>query len=667
MNFSVLKKAIEQQFADMLEVGSVFRVDVDKDLMWTTYLAGFAPGTDPIYINQTEHSCHCCRTFIRQAGDMVVIRNGQLISLWNVLIGDKYQPVVDALAALVTSKKITDVFLHEQSYIGTDKSRQLIKGTLTTWQHFYLKLPAHLTHPKDTIGAELGGHRETYNVMYRGLSELTLDAMDIVLDLIGQKSLYRGDEHRQTIELFRAEKVLFDKAANKELDAWVRSRNVNIRVARIRNSVIGTLLVDLSKEGADLNVAVTAFESKVAPENYQRPTALVTQAMIADAKATLVENNLMPSLLRRFATLTDVSVNDVLFADRRARKVMEDVFDDLAAATPNVAKSLGKVEKIHIDTFIEEVLPTIDSLEILIENKHAPNFVSLIGPEDPEALSLTKWKNPFTWSYEGEAADSIKARVKKAGGDVSGYFRFSLSWFNTDDLDAWLDEPGGRRIDFTDKLSARTRGNLDVDMNVAGESTTPVENITYPDRAKMRDGIYTLGVHQYIKRNSSNVGFEVELDLGGQIVTMAYPKAVSSKQHVVVAKIEYKDGKFTILESLPTSTISKEIWGLNTGSYHRVETMMHSPNHWDGSAVGNKHFFFFLEGARNPGKARGFFNEFLPADLNKHRKVLEMVGAKVNVDDVENQLSGLGFSNTQRNSMRCRVRGAFNRDLEITF
>jgi hypothetical protein len=95
--------------------------------------------------------------------------------------------------------------------------------------------------------------------------------------------------------------------------------------------------------------------------------------------------------------------------------------------------------------------------------------------------------------------------------------------------------------------------------------------------------------------------------------------------------------------------------------------MMMSPNFWDDKTVGNKHYFFMLDGCLNDGKARGFFNEFFKEELTPHRKVLEMVGSKMRTDESDRQLSGLGFSSTQRNSVLCRVKGSFNRVVKITF
>jgi hypothetical protein len=83
--------------------------------------------------------------------------------------------------------------------------------------------------------------------------------------------------------------------------------------------------------------------------------------------------------------------------------------------------------------------------------------------------------------------------------------------------------------------------------------------------------------------------------------------------------------------------------------------------------VGNRHFFFILDGCRAEETPRGFFNEFLKNELNAHRKVFEVVAGKMRVPDSTEQLSGLGFSSTQRAELLCRVRGSFTRTLKVLF
>ena len=95
--------------------------------------------------------------------------------------------------------------------------------------------------------------------------------------------------------------------------------------------------------------------------------------------------------------------------------------------------------------------------------------------------------------------------------------------------------------------------------------------------------------------------------------------------------------------------------------------MLNSPNFWDGQTKGNKHYFFMLEGCINPDDTRGFYNEYLRDELHEHRKVFEVLGSKLKAEHSTDQLSGLGFSSTQRNELVVKVTGSFNRTLKIKF
>jgi hypothetical protein len=63
----------------------------------------------------------------------------------------------------------------------------------------------------------------------------------------------------------------------------------------------------------------------------------------------------------------------------------------------------------------------------------------------------------------------------------------------------------------------------------------------------------------------------------------------------------------------------------------------------------------------------GFFNEFLKEELMAHKRVFEVLGGKMKVPPSQDQLSGLGFSSTLRNSMVCKVTGSIVRTLKVQF
>ncbi|HNF97164.1 MAG TPA: hypothetical protein PK493_07700 [Pseudomonadota bacterium] len=73
----------------------------------------------------------------------------------------------------------------------------------------------------------------------------------------------------------------------------------------------------------------------------------------------------------------------------------------------------------------------------------------------------------------------IKKRVEAAGGVYEGVdVRASLIWDNRNDLDLHVITPSGEHIYYAHKQS-RCRGELDVDRNVRGETTKPVENVRW--------------------------------------------------------------------------------------------------------------------------------------------------------------------------------------------
>lgn len=672
MTFDRIKLAVATQFSVMGNAGQLFTTSADKDKLWELYLSSFPAGTNNTFRERAEHDCSCCKQFIRTIGGVVSIREGKIQTVWDGAIDSTtYAPVSKALADYVRSCPITRVFLHYERHVGTDKNFEDLLGDgsdIRTWYHFHVHLPEWAVKSKASIGTAIGEARGTYDVFLRGLSEITDDAVATVLELIAQNSLYRGEEHFRAVKKFQDIQKQFRKSPSPTLFAWSHYAAVDMAVSRIRNTSIGTLLTDLS-EGMDLESAVKKFEAMVAPTNYKRPTALVTKAMIDKAKATVESLGLVTALERRYARLTDITVNNTLFADRAAKKqIAGSVFDDLAA-TNTVINKLDKVEDIPIETFIQDVLPKIDQIEVMFENRHMPNLMSLIAPTDPTAGALFKWGNQFSWSYNGEVADSIKERVKAAGGRIDGDLCCRLAWNNTDDLDFHMQEPGGNTIYFLNRRAlSRCGGVLDVDANGAdGMRTDPVENIVYADKHKMRHGTYTLIVHQYNRRNMFDGGFEVEVEVDGKIIHMVHEKPIQSGVRVTVAAITWDGVTLDVKSALPSTSASKVVWGLPTQQFHRASVLMMSPNYWDEQTVGNRHWFFMVDGAVNDGNARGFYNEFLKSELDIHRKVLELVGSKTKVASDPQQLSGLGFSSTQRNNLLCRVKGSFTRNINLTF
>lgn len=311
------------------------------------------------------------------------------------------------------------------------------------------------------------------------------------------------------------------------------------------------------------------------------------------------------------------------------------------------------------------VVPGAQSIEALLHPKHQPNFVSLTAPQEEDTGRLFAWSNDFAWTYDGDVADGIAQRVKAVGGNVdNARLRVSFAWSNYDDLDIHAKLPNGTHIYYGNK-----GGILDVDMNAGfGETREPVENLSWVN--DLPNGSYRIWVHNFHRRESHGTGFVLQVAYDGQALEYMYDYPVAHDQEVPCLTIDVLNGSVVsidVRDPLVGPERDVEKWGVRTGEYTPVDSLILSPNHWRGESKGNKHYFFILRGCINPGECRGMYNEFLRSDLHKHRKVFEVLGSKIRCPASDEQMSGIGFSSTKRESLRVRVVGQKSGIYEIKF
>ena len=669
--FKRFKKEFQNQFKTMGT--NLFLADIDKQEMWETYLNAFPEGTNEIYKVNTEYDCNCCKSFIRQYGSIVSIKDNKLVSIWDVPVVNSYFDIVSKkMSKLVKSSAIKSVFLTDSTKAGNDITRSIKEdNTVEVYEHFYLNIPKTLVIKGDRIDTEKGNNRANKEVFKRSMEELSLYAGETIIDLIVQGSLYRGEEHKKNVQAFITYKKQYDKVPDKYKDNWCWNNSKDNPISRIRNAAIGTLLIDIS-DGVDLDIAVTKFEKVMAPTNYKRPKAIITKRMIEDAENKIKELGIESSLERKYAVLEDVSINNVLFVNRDVKDKLDNnsLFDTLKSDVTVSNKSFSKIEEIGIEDFVNNILPKTTDMEVLMESDHIGNLMTLVAPIDKESPRILQWDNNFSWSYNGDVTDSMKQNVKNAGGNVDGVLRFSIQWNdnsdNENDLDAHCIEPSGNRIYFGSKNNNITTGNLDVDI-MTPSGNVAVENITWLDKQKMSRGVYKFSVHNYSHRGGKS-GFSAEIEYEGQIYKYEYDKPLKQGETIDVASIKFDGDNINFISSLDNTKSSKEVWGLKTNQFSKVSLFMNSPNYWDmKTGKGNKHYFFFLDSCENESSPRGLYNEFLRSELTQHRRVFEALSNKMKVEDSDTQLSGLGFSSTIRSSLVVKLKGNFNRTIKIKF
>ena len=714
-------KKLQEKFAEMCKSGKLFRVELSGQQIWDLYLGSFSPENNPIFRDpeSTMKNCNHCHNFIKRYGNIVSINsNNEIVSIFDVDGNAEYKNTALILSTAIKSSKIIDVFFETLSdliklpYESCSKSSTIFQlGTaknpkrytaeeaakfktlknefivkpdeLRMFHHMHLFVPKMFVDSSgDSVESIMGTYRDAKNVFQRGMEEISLDTLRLVRDLILQGSLLNGDSHLFKLEQMIPLKEKYDALSSKERDNWCWANSYKFQLAKFKNELIGVLCSELA-EGKELNEACQAWNKRVDPANYMKATAPITKKQIADAKKFVEENGYVESFDRRMSTMEDIKASEILHLNAGNGKIKEvSMFDAVkSTSTRHKRSEFDGLEEVTIEKFMKDILPGCTSVEAFLSNNHSDNMVTLTTANNPESKPIFKWSNNYSWTFNGNLAgkSEIKNAIKDAGGNVEGILNFRLAW-NDDkqndesDLDLWASEPGGTKIGYSTGFrkdrgyySGASRspmsGQLDVD-NTHPDGKIAVENITWIDPKKMKDGVYSVWVNQFSARNSK--GFKMEIEFNGETYLYEYNKAVSG--NVSVAEVTLKNGEFTIKHILPESGVTtKEMYGLETNQFHKVNLVCLSPNHWGNNTVGNKHYFFMLDGCKSPVSIRSFHNENLIPDLLEHRKVLEVLGTTNNIPSIEKQLSGLGFNATVSDEVILKLQGTHKRMVRVKF
>lgn len=701
-----LNQKIQKQFAKMCATGKLFRVQLSGESIWKLYLKSFNEEDNPVFRDpsSTSKNCNNCNNFIRRYGNIVAIdvdNDFAISTIFDVKCDEEYAKTVKALSKAIKGSKITEVFfetfneLNSLPYESCSKSNSLFQLGLAKNSKRYTKEEAekfgvvqpneirtfdhmHLFVTKEFVDISgnsveqiMGLYRDAKNVFQRGMEEISLDTLNLVRDLINQGSLLNGDTHLSKIEQIIPYKEQYDSLKPNERDNWCWVTSYKLPYAKFKNELIGTFCTKLS-EGEELNKACEFWNKQVDPANYMKAKAPITKKQIEEAKQFVEENGYEDSFDRRCATISDILVSEIKHINNGDGKLKSvSVFDGVkATSTRHKRSEFDGVEEISIEKFMNGVLPTCSSVEAFLNNSHDKNMVTLTTANKDKSKPIFKWDNNYSWTFNGNLAgkSEIKEAVKSFGGKVDGVLRFSIIWNEngTDilDFDAHAREPNMTEIYFSNYKGHETSmsGMLDVDM--IRPSKLGVENITWSSKSKMREGIYRFWIKNY--DGGKNSGFKAEVEFNGEIYSYEHNKSVANE--LQVAEVTLKNGEFTINHLIPESTVSsKEVYGIETNQFHKVDLICLSPNHWEENNVGNKHYFFMLNGCKSPVNIRSFHNENLTSDLLKHRKVMEVLGSTTMVPSTKDQLSGLGFNATVRDELVVKVSGTHKRMLKIKF
>jgi len=705
-----INEKIQKQFAEMSKAGKLFRVALSGQEVSDLYIKSF--DNDPIFRSpeSTEHNCNHCKNFLRRYGNIVAVNdNYEITTIFDINIDGEFAPVVKALSEAIKSSQITEVFfetfieLNGLPYESCSKKNSVFQlgvhenlkrytkeeaekygrvkpEEIRKFQHLHLFVDKQFVDMSGkSVESIMGEYRDSKNVFQRAMEVISLDTFELVRDLINQGSLLDGQTHLFKIEQMIPFKKEYDKLNDAQKDNWCWIKSYKLPYAKFKNELIGVLCTELA-EGEELNKACQSWNKRVDPVNYMKTTAPITKKQIEEAKLFVEENGYVESFDRRFANIDDIKVSEILHSNVGKGEIKSvSIFDSVkSTSTRHKRNEFDGVEEVSIDKFMKDILPTCTNIEVFLKNIHEANMVSLTTANNPDSKPIFKWDNNYSWTFNGNLAgkSQIKEAVKSEGGKIDGVLRFSIVW-NEDgkdvlDFDAHASEPNGTEIYYSsnyrkDRGNYKTAmsGQLDVDM--INPNKLGVENIVWDNKSKMKDGVYKLWIRNF--NGGNNKGFKAEVEFDGEIYTYEHKTPViGSGKDVRIAEVTLKDGEFSIKHLIPESSVSsREIYGLETNSFHKVNLVCLSPNHWGNNNVGNKHYMFMLDGCKSPTSIRSFHNENLIPELVKHRKVMEVLGATNVIESKDKQLSGLGFNATVKDEVIVRLSGTHKRTVKIKF
>lgn len=712
-------KLVQQQFNKMCATGKLFRSNMTGQQVWEQYLSGFENDENPVFRDpeSSSHNCNFCKNFIRRYGNIVALDDAyNIMTIFDVDAKGDYMHTAKKLSDQIKRNGISEVFFETfnelkslpydekcdrnmanfklgiaknvkrytkeeaELYKRLDGSLIVKPNEIRTFNHLHMYLPKQFVDMSGkSVESIMGEYRDAKNVFERAMREISLDTLNLVKDLINQGSLLDGQTHLYKIEQIIPLKKVYDSLNVKQRDNWCWNASYKLPLAKFKNELIGVLCTELA-EGKELNDACTTWNKRVDPANFMKAVAPITKKQIEDAKRFVEENGYVESFSRRFATIDDIKASEILHVNVGDGSIKSvSIFDNVkSTSTRHKRSEFDGIEEVSIEKFMKDILPNCTSVEAYLSNKHEGNLVSLTTAINKNSKPIFKWSNNYSWTFNGNLAGKsmIKNAVKSRGGNVDGVLNIRLAFPNTtNDYDLHVKEPNRYEIYYGNvRTQSSSSGMLDLDAQGVDGHQKPenrVENIIYTDLRKMLNGQYLVWVNNY-RVNDNNCGFTVEIETPDGITMLSYDKMISHQFNVMVATITLNNGEFTVTphENMligEQSIASREMYGLQSEQFHKVNLVCLTPNHWDDNNVGNKHYLFMLDGCKCPTSIRSFHAENLIPELAQHRKVLEVLGNTTMIEPNDKQLSGLGFNATVKDELIVRLQGSFKRVIKIRF
>lgn len=344
-DFKIFAEKIKANFTALQQNGKpLYKSSLSGDDLWNLYINNFKKGDNPVFRdpNSSSHNDNLDKAFIRRYGNIVTINEDNSVStMWDDVSADKYENSCKIMSDALKSSAIQDVFketfeeLNSLPYEKCNKQQTVFRLGIESNHKIYTKEEAdkfgvvetgktyrfyHFHADLNSLYVDMTGksqasimsdYRSSKDVFKRAMEEFSIDTLKLVRDLINQGSILNSEHQIDKISKMISLKEMYDNLDNSKKDNYCWSVSFALPFAKFRNESIGTLVVELS-QGKEINEACLMYNKMIDPANYMKAVAPITERQKQEAKKFAEDNGYLESFDRRFATIDDINVNEIL-------------------------------------------------------------------------------------------------------------------------------------------------------------------------------------------------------------------------------------------------------------------------------------------------------------------------------------------------------------------
>lgn len=388
-DYQPMLDAVRTQFAQVR--GPLFTTNIDGSALWSAWLGGLPEA------ERQHHNCNACRRFVEQYGGLVTIDDaGETTTAMIGRSAGIYAEAFDRVRDLVGRARITGVFVSSAPVWGLPSNRDRKHGCV--WQHMHV-VPPDVMRWRGAVldaGQRAAELAQDYQTLCRALAEFKVENVRQALAIAEGDTLYRSEKVagrlRWLVDLYEK------RADRRHRDnlTWLAIATAPAGFCHVRSSVVGSLLEEL-EDGRPFAEVKRAFDAKMHPLQYQRPTAPPSAGNIKQADEIIARLGSAGSLQRRFARLDDVRALWIPPAKKEPK--LAGVFGHLLAS-PAASTVAASGPRVTWAKFAATILPSAEA--IAVRAPEHGNYTAFVTASNHDAPPLIQWdsedvRNPVSW------------------------------------------------------------------------------------------------------------------------------------------------------------------------------------------------------------------------------------------------------------------------------